>query len=69
MDFLKKYKIQLIAILVGGILGYTYYAQVGCVSGTCAITSSPYISTLYGALLAYLFVGMFIKEPVNKKNV
>lgn len=69
MDFLKKYKIQILAIIVGGISGYTYYAQVGCVSGTCAITSSPYISTLYGALLAYLLVSMFIKEPINKKNV
>jgi hypothetical protein len=38
----------------GGVLGFAYYKLVGCRTGACPITSSPYISTLYGALLGYL---------------
>jgi hypothetical protein len=34
--------------LIGGILGFSYYYFIGCSSNSCAITSSPYISTGYG---------------------
>jgi hypothetical protein len=37
--------------LVGGIGGYAYYYFIGCASGACPITSNPYISTAYGALV------------------
>ncbi|HRP02875.1 MAG TPA: DUF6132 family protein [Candidatus Kapabacteria bacterium] len=51
MNFILKYKIVLIAGLVGGILGYSYYYFIGCNSGTCPITSNWHISTLYGMLI------------------
>jgi Family of unknown function (DUF6132) len=38
----------------GAVLGFLYYRFVGCSSGTCAITSNPYISTMYGAVLGFL---------------
>ena len=38
----------------GGLLGFAYYKLVGCRTGSCPITSSPIISTLYGALMGYL---------------
>ena len=41
----------LISIIVGAILGFLYYKFIGCYSGTCAITSNPVISTIYGAIL------------------
>lgn len=66
MYYLKLYKFEIIAGVIGAILGYVYYAKVGCVSGTCAITSSPIISTLYGALLGYLLLGVF--KPKKSKN-
>ena len=44
-----------LGIVLGGLAGYLYYHFVGCASGTCAITSSPYGSTLMGSLLG-LFV-------------
>ena len=39
---------------LGAAGGYAYYHFVGCVTGTCPITSSPYLSTAYGALLGLL---------------
>ena len=44
----------LASVVGGGALGFAYYKLVGCRTGACPITSSPYISTLYGALLGYL---------------
>lgn len=41
----------LIGVVLGAAAGFAYYRFVGCVSGTCPITSSPVGSTLYGALL------------------
>jgi hypothetical protein len=43
-----------IGVVVGGIVGFLYYHFVGCVSGTCAITSNPYRSTLFGAVFGFL---------------
>ena len=50
-------------IVVGAMAGYMYYYNVGCVSGTCAITSKPLNSTLYGALMGGLVFNMFVKSP------
>ena len=44
-------------LLGGAAVGFLYYRFVGCRSGTCAITSNPYISTLYGAVLGLLLGG------------
>ena len=59
---IKKYKKQIIAIALGGIAGFSYYYFVGCASGTCMITSNPFISTGYGSLLGFLLVGSFKKK-------
>jgi hypothetical protein len=44
------------AVFVGAALGFAYYKFIGCSSGTCPITSNPWISTGYGALLGLIFV-------------
>ena len=62
MNFVKKYKLTLIGIIAGAIAGYLYYYFVGCASGTCAITSKPINSTLYGAMLGGLLLNTFKKE-------
>ena len=61
MDFIIKYKLQLIVLVIGGALGYIYYYFVGCASGTCEITSKPLNSSLYGALIGVLTVNIFKK--------
>ncbi len=52
-----------IGVVVGAIVGYLYYFYIGCASGTCAITSKPFNSTLYGAAMGGLVFNMFIKSP------
>jgi hypothetical protein len=64
--FLKKYQLTIIGVILGAIGGYIYYHFIGCNSGTCAITSRPLNSTLYGALMGGLFLNIFKKE--NKKS-
>ncbi len=51
----KKFWKSASAIIIGGILGYVYYYFEGCASGTCAITSSPILSVIFGGVLG-LFV-------------
>jgi uncharacterized membrane protein YedE/YeeE len=59
----KAIILTVIGIIVGAIAGYLYYFYVGCASGTCAITSKPLNSTLYGALMGGLVFNMFVKSP------
>lgn len=61
-EFLKKHLLKIIGSVVGAISGYAYYHFVGCASGHCPITSNPYMSVLYGALLGYLLFDMFKKK-------
>ena len=63
---LNNYKLYLLGAMLGAIAGYLYWQQIGCSSGTCMITSKPVNSTLYGALMGALLLGMFKKE--NKKQ-
>ena len=49
----------IIGTVIGGILGYLYYKLIGCVSGTCAITSNPVNSTIYGAIMITLLIELF----------
>lgn len=63
----KNNLLYFIGAAAGAVAGYIYWQQVGCSSGTCAITSKPLNSTLYGALMGALLLGMFKKE--NKEKV
>ena len=45
--------------------GYLYYYFVGCNSGTCPITSNPYISVIYGGVMGYLVFDLFKKKEVK----
>lgn len=51
-DFWKP----LIATALGAAAGFLYYYFVGCTSGTCAITSNPYQSTMMGAFIGWFLV-------------
>ena len=49
----------IIGIIVGGGLGFGWYKLVGCSTGTCPLTSNPFISTIYGAVLGVLIATSF----------
>jgi len=60
--FVSTNILSLVGVVVGAIAGYLYWRYVGCASGTCAITSKPLNSTLYGAMMGGLLFSMFKKE-------
>ena len=65
--FLTKNRLGLLGVLLGGILGYAYYHFIGCNSGSCAITSKPFNSSVYGMLMGYLILSTF--EKSTKKEI
>jgi len=47
--------IRLVAgIALGALLGFLYFRFVGCRTGACPITSNPFASIVFGALLGGL---------------
>ena len=58
----------IIGAVVGGGVGYfVLYKVIGCANGSCAITSNPYISTIYGVVIGLLIAGI-ITIPNTSKN-
>lgn len=62
-DFFRSWRFwkPFLGVLIGGLAGFLYYYFVGCNSGSCAITSNPYMSIIWGGLLG-LFV---VKSPCS----
>jgi hypothetical protein len=60
--------ITVVGLIVGAVGGYLYYAKVGCVSGTCAITSNPWMSTAWGGAFGYLVFDMFNGRKKKEKQ-
>ncbi|MDY3350761.1 DUF6132 family protein [Riemerella anatipestifer] len=61
IDFIKSHKLSIIGAIIGAVSGYLYWKFVGCSTGTCAITSKPINSTLYGGIMGALFLSLFKK--------
>ena len=71
-NFLLKHWLKIVGAIVGALGGYIYYAKVGCLTGTCPITSDPTNSMLYGAFRGFLLFSIFTKSPakeVSEKEV
>jgi hypothetical protein len=64
----SKYKLEIAGIGAGATVGWCYWYFVGCASGSCPISSSPYISTIYGAVMGILAFRIFKKEPNKTTN-
>ncbi len=62
---MNKILIYLVSIIIGSGLGYLVYKFIGCRSGSCPITSNPYMSILIGALFAVLLVSDHIDKLVR----
>jgi hypothetical protein len=53
---------QIIGITIGATGGFIYYKTVGCSTGSCPITSNPWLSIIWGSVMGYLIVSMFNKK-------
>ena len=66
------YLITAIATVIGAFAGWLYWKQIGCNSGTCMITSKPFNSTLYGAVMGLLIGNLvattFIRPSKHSKT-
>ncbi len=64
MNFVIKNKWVIAGVVVGAIAGLMYWNFIGCSSGNCAITSKPFNSSAYGALMGGLLFSSFksVKE-------
>ena len=66
---LKRHWPKLVLTAVGAAGGFAYYYFVGCASGTCAITSNPYISTLYGTVFGLLISFLLPDKKKGKETI
>jgi hypothetical protein len=56
--YLKSWRFwrPFLGIVIGGLAGFLYFYFVGCKSGSCAITSSPYMSVLWGGFMGFFLI-------------
>lgn len=58
---------DLIGAVLGAIGGYIYYIEIGCNSGTCPLTSNPWFTVAWGAVLGYLVGDLFAKKKSSSR--
>jgi hypothetical protein len=61
-NLISNYIISIIGVMLGALGGYLYYFFVGCSSGSCAITSNPINSILYGGVMGYLLFSTYERK-------
>lgn len=59
-----KWTKRILPLVLGALGGFLYYSYIGCVTGKCAITGNPWLSTAYGALIGAVFTSW---KPNEKK--
>ncbi|MEO8589384.1 MAG: DUF6132 family protein [Flavobacteriales bacterium] len=62
----RRRLITLAVAAAGAVAGWFYWRFVGCSTGSCAITSHPVNSSLYGALMGWLVADLVL--PRTTKN-
>ena len=67
MVFIAKHKWIILGGVLGAIAGYAYYYFIGCENGTCAITSKPINSSLYGLFMGGLMGDVLKDLKFNRK--
>ena len=65
---LKRWLPMALLGLMGMAGGFLYYRYIGCATGTCPITSNPYISTLYGGVIGLLLGNVITHEKKMEED-
>ena len=50
----NKLLVKILATIAGAGLGFLYYKFIGCRTGSCPLTSNPWISMIWGGLIGFL---------------
>ena len=64
---MNKYLKLAIFTIIGAGGGFAYYYYVGCNSGGCPLTSTWYVTTIYGGFMG-MVLGIPGKNIENKEN-
>lgn len=51
----NKYFKKIFPPLLGALLGYLYYYFIGCTGNSCPITSNPWSTIFFGALIGLIW--------------
>ena len=65
---IKKWLRPVLFVLGGALVGLGYYYLVGCSTGSCVLTSNPWISMAYMGVVGGLLSGIFETGCRNKCN-
>lgn len=64
-----QFKYTISGIFLGAMGGLVYWKYVGCITGTCPITSHWQSSTLYGALMGAMIFTMFLPDKTKAQEI
>ena len=66
-DYFFKHKFGVLLIIPGIIAGFFYWKYVGCMNGTCPLTSTWHSTVFFGGLIGY-FIGDGIDDAKKKRE-
>jgi phage shock protein E len=69
MHISTNHKKAVLFSVLGATLGYAYYHFVGCQSGSCAITSNPILSSVWGAAMGFFFFQSFFNSSSKNQKM
>lgn len=64
----SKHWLKIALAILGAVAGYLYYSYIGCLSGSCPLTSNPWSMIVYGAIMGYLLSDIFKRKQIREKN-
>ncbi len=65
MKKLNPYKWKIAGTLLGGLGGYLYWSQIGCLTGSCPLKSQWQTMVPYGLVMGYLLTDLI--ENLSQK--